>query len=101
VSLWEFAERKQDTIRAERAAPARSPHGALRGADELVPAANSISLFAAAVFRPDRHPRTTLTVEVFPAPIAAFKYVVAPLGIRLLETLCRWDRERLGIDSAN
>ena len=36
------------------------------GADELVPVADSIGLFATAACHAERHPQATLTVEVFP-----------------------------------
>jgi pimeloyl-ACP methyl ester carboxylesterase len=65
--LWEFIKRKQDHDPLLDALRLRCPHLAVfGGADELVPVADSISLFAAAACSPDRQRKATLTVEVFP-----------------------------------
>ncbi|WIX98408.1 alpha/beta fold hydrolase [Amycolatopsis mongoliensis] len=100
-SLWEFTKRKQDHDPIPNALRLRCPHLAtFGGADELVPVADSISLFAAAACHPDRHPRATLAVEVFPH--ADHRVQVGggtALASGYLETLTRWITERLDIDS--
>jgi pimeloyl-ACP methyl ester carboxylesterase len=65
AALWEFLKRKQDHDPVPDARRLRCPHLAIfGGADELVPVADSVQLFAAAACH--RHPGATLTVEVFP-----------------------------------
>ncbi len=99
-SLWEFTKRKQDHDPIPNTLRLRCPHLAIfGGADELVPVADSIHLFAAAACHPDRHPRATLTVEVFPH--ANHRVQVngdAGLASGYLETLARWITERHDID---
>jgi pimeloyl-ACP methyl ester carboxylesterase len=99
-SLWEFTKRKQDHDPIPNALRLRCPHLATFGAaDELVPVADSIGLFAAAACHPDRHPRATLTVEVFPH--ADHRVQVGDgtaLAPGYLETLTRWITERLDTD---
>ncbi|MEV8444012.1 alpha/beta hydrolase [Actinosynnema sp. NPDC051121] len=65
--LWEFVKRKLDHDPIPDALRLRCPQLAVfGGADELVPVAESVELFTAAATHPDRDPRATLTVEVFP-----------------------------------
>ncbi|MEU8635365.1 alpha/beta hydrolase [Amycolatopsis sp. NPDC048633] len=89
---WEFTKRKQDHDPIPDALRLRCPHLAtFGGADQLVPVAASISLFAAAACHPGRHPRATLTVEVFPH--ADHRVQVGggtDLASGYLETLTRW-----------
>lgn len=90
--LWEFTRRKQDHDPIPDVLRLRCPHLAtFGGADELVPVADSIALFAAAACRAERHPRATLTVEVFPH---ADHRVQGDGGTALVpgyvETLVRW-----------
>jgi pimeloyl-ACP methyl ester carboxylesterase len=96
-SLWQFTKRKQDHDPIPNALRLRCPHLAtFGGADQLVPVADSISLFAGAACHPDRHPRATLTVEVFPH---ADHRVQVNGGTTLAsgypETLIRWITERI------
>ncbi|MBE1502456.1 pimeloyl-ACP methyl ester carboxylesterase [Amycolatopsis lexingtonensis] len=91
-SLWEFTKRKQDHDPIPDVLRLRCPHLAtFGGADELVPVADSIGLFAGAACHAERHPRATLTVEVFPH---AGHRVHIPGGTALVpgyaETLVRW-----------
>jgi pimeloyl-ACP methyl ester carboxylesterase len=65
--LWEFLKRKQDHDPVPDTLRLRCPHLAIfGGADPLVPVAESIRRFGTAACRPGRHPRATLTTEVFP-----------------------------------
>lgn len=65
--VWAFLKRKQDHDPIPDALALRCPHLAVfGGADELVPVAESIRLFAAAACHPDRHADAGLTVQVFP-----------------------------------
>ncbi|WP_307163604.1 alpha/beta hydrolase family protein [Streptomyces rishiriensis] len=65
--LWEFLKRKQDHDPLSDTPRLRCPHLAVfGGADPLVPVAESIHRFATAACGPGRHPRATLTTEVFP-----------------------------------
>jgi hypothetical protein len=95
-SLWEFTKRKQDHDPIPDVLRLRCPHLAtFGGADELVPVADSIGLFAAAACRTERHPRATLTVELFPH---ADHRVQVHAGTELVpgyvETLVRWITEQ-------
>lgn len=101
-NLWEFTKRKQDHDPIPDVRRLRCPHLAtFGGADELVPVADSIGLFAAAACRAGRHPRATLTVEVFPH---AGHRVRVPGGTVLvsgyLGALTRWITEHVGLDSS-
>jgi pimeloyl-ACP methyl ester carboxylesterase len=99
--LWEFTKRKQDHDPIPHVLRLRCPCLAtFGGADELVPVADSISLFAAATCHPDRHPRATLTVEVFPH--ANHRVQVdgdTGLASGYLDTLTRWITDRRDIAS--
>jgi pimeloyl-ACP methyl ester carboxylesterase len=70
----------------------RCPHLAtFGGADELVPVADSIGLFAAATCHVERHPQATLTVEVFPhADHRVQVHGGTVLVPSYVETLVRW-----------
>ncbi|MFE9749558.1 alpha/beta hydrolase family protein [Saccharothrix saharensis] len=96
--FWVFLKRKQDHDPVPDAVRLRCPHLAVFGAaDELVPVAESVRLFATAACHPDRDPRATLTVEVFPG---ADHRVRTDGGTRLapgyLDTLTRWIIGRTG-----
>jgi len=92
-SLWEFTKRKQDHDPIPDVLRLRCPYLAtFGGADDLVPVADSIGLFAAAVCRAGRPSRATLTVELFPH---AGHRVQVP---GYVETLVRWIAGRYGTD---
>jgi pimeloyl-ACP methyl ester carboxylesterase len=98
--LWEFLKRKQDHDPVPDALGLRCPHLAIFGGeDQLVPVAESIHLFSAAVCHADRHHRATLTVEVFPG---ADHRVQTNGGTRLapgyLTILTQWVKHRTAID---
>ncbi|MET7462331.1 alpha/beta hydrolase [Nonomuraea sp. NPDC005501] len=102
--LWGFLSRKQDHDPLPDVHRLRCPHLALfGGADELVPVADSVRLLAGAACRPGRHPRATLTVEVFPG---ADHRVRTDGGVRPaprhLDALTRWigDRTRTGASAS-
>ncbi|QKV80391.1 S9 family peptidase [Amycolatopsis sp. Hca4] len=101
ASLWEFTKRKQDHDPIPDMLRLRCPYLAtFGGADELVPVADSISMFAAAACHSDRDPRATLTVEVFPH--ADHRVQVnggAALASGYVETLARWITDRVDIDT--
>ncbi|MEV6641504.1 alpha/beta hydrolase [Amycolatopsis sp. NPDC051371] len=95
-SVWEFTKRKQDHDPIPDVLRLRCPHLAtFGGADELVPVADSIGLFATAACDAERHPQATLTVEVFPH---ADHRVQVQGGTALVtgyvETLVGWMTER-------
>jgi pimeloyl-ACP methyl ester carboxylesterase len=97
--LWEFLKRKQDHDPIPDVLRLRCPNLAIfGGADQLVPVADSIRLFSAAVCRPDRHNRATLTVEVFPG---ADHRVKTDGGARLAEgylaVLTQWINDRTAV----
>ncbi|WP_152603706.1 alpha/beta hydrolase family protein [Amycolatopsis rifamycinica] len=99
--LWEFTKRKQDHDPIPDVLRLRCPHLAtFGGADELVPVADSIGLFATAACHAERHPQATLTVEVFPH---ANHRVQVRDGTALvsgyLGALTRWITEHIDIDS--
>jgi uncharacterized protein len=98
--LWEFLKRKQDHDPIPDALRLRCPHLAIfGGADELVPVADSISLFSTAACHPDRHNHAILSVEVFPR---ASHRVQVSGGTRMapgyLETLAGWIQGRADTD---
>ncbi|MEV6825301.1 alpha/beta hydrolase [Amycolatopsis sp. NPDC051102] len=90
--LWEFIKRKQDHDPIPDVLRLRCPHLAtFGGADELVPVADSIGLFAAAACRAERDPRAALTVEVFPhADHRVQVHGGTALVPGYVETLVRW-----------
>ncbi|WP_439381315.1 alpha/beta hydrolase family protein [Amycolatopsis lexingtonensis] len=90
--LWEFTKRKQDHDPIPDVLRLRCPHLAtFGGADELVPVADSIGLFAAAACHAERHPPATLTVEVFPhADHRVQGHGGTALVPGYVETLVRW-----------
>jgi pimeloyl-ACP methyl ester carboxylesterase len=95
-SLWEFTKRKQDHDPIPDVLRLRCPHLAtFGGADELVPVADSIGLFAAAACHAERHPRATLTVQLFPhADHRVQVHGGTALVPGYVETLVRWITER-------
>ncbi|MFB9688858.1 alpha/beta hydrolase family protein [Amycolatopsis plumensis] len=90
--LWEFTKRKQDHDPIPDVLRLRCPHLAtFGGADELVPVAESIGMFAAAACRAGRHPRATLTVELFPHAGHRLQVHGGPTLVPgYVETLVRW-----------
>jgi uncharacterized protein len=95
---WGLLKRKQDHDPIPDALRLRCPHLAIFGADdEMVPVADSITLFTAAACHRDRDSRATLTVEVFPG---ADHRVQTHDGTRLapgyLDALTRWIIGRTG-----
>ncbi|WNV85509.1 alpha/beta hydrolase [Umezawaea sp. Da 62-37] len=92
--LWDFTKRKQDHDPTPDLLRLRCPLLAVfGGADELVPVASSVGLFATAACHPDRHPRSTLTVEVFPHANHRVQ-VGTGLAPGYLDTLSRWITRR-------
>jgi pimeloyl-ACP methyl ester carboxylesterase len=94
--LWESTKRKLDHDPIPDALRLRCPQLLVLGAaDELVPVADSVGLFAAAATHPDRDRRATLTIEVFPD--ADHRVLVdghpAP---GYLDALTRWISARTG-----
>ncbi|WP_204001049.1 alpha/beta hydrolase family protein [Micromonospora lutea] len=89
--LWEFMKRKQDHDPVPDLVRLRCPLlAAFGGADRIVPVAESVRLFGGAACHPDRDPRATLTVQVFPG---ADHRLVRPDGTfadGYLETLTGW-----------
>ncbi|NBH03066.1 alpha/beta hydrolase [Amycolatopsis sp. SID8362] len=101
-SSWEFTKRKQDHDPIPDVLRLRCPHLAtFGGADELVPVADSVALFTAAACRAERHPRATLTVEVFPHADHRVRVPGEPaLVTGFVETLARWITEMNARSSA-
>jgi len=90
--LWKFTKRKQDHNPIADALRLRRPHLAIFGAaDVLVPVADSIHLFSAAACQPDRHPRASLSIELFPHTDHRIQLTgTAQLAAGYLPTLSRW-----------
>jgi pimeloyl-ACP methyl ester carboxylesterase len=92
---WRLLKRKQDHDPVPDALRLRCPHLAIFGADdEVVPVADSISLFTAAACHRDR--RATLTVEVFPGADHRVRTDGTSLAPGYLDTLTRWINGRTG-----
>ncbi|MEU4742109.1 alpha/beta hydrolase [Actinosynnema sp. NPDC023658] len=87
---WRFIKRKLDHDPIPDALRLRCPQLVIfGGADQLVPAAESVELFTAAATHPDRDRRATLTVEVFPG--ANHRVLVdGVLAPGYLDALTRW-----------
>lgn len=95
--LWESIKRKLDHDPIPDALRLRCPQLAIfGGADELVPVADSVELFTAAATHPDRDPRATLTVEVFPGADHRVLLDGGHLAPGYLDTLTRWITSRTG-----
>ncbi|XVS66578.1 alpha/beta hydrolase family protein [Actinosynnema sp. CA-299493] len=94
--LWAFLKRKQDHDPVPDAVRLRCPHLAVFGAaDDVVPVADSVHLFTAAARHPDRDPRATLTVEVFPGADHRVRTGGgAGLAPGYLDALTRWITDR-------
>ncbi|MCC8247678.1 alpha/beta hydrolase family protein [Saccharothrix luteola] len=89
--LWESMKRKLDHDPIPDALRLRCPHLAVfGGADELVPVTESVELFTAAATHPDRDPRATLTVEVFPGADHRVLVDGGHLAPGYLDVLTRW-----------
>ena len=93
--LWEFLKRSQDRDPVPDALRLRCPHLAVfGGADHLVPVADSARRLSDTACHPGRHPRATLTVQVYPG---ASHRIQASGGTRLapgyLSTLTQWIKD--------
>jgi hypothetical protein len=93
--LWEFVKRTQDHDPIPDALRLRCPHLAVfGGADQLVSVADSARRFSDTACHPGRHPRATLTVQVYPG---ASHRIQASGGTRLapgyLSTLTQWIKD--------
>ncbi|WP_441285329.1 alpha/beta hydrolase family protein [Streptomyces sp. SD11] len=95
-SLWGFLKRKQDHDPLRDARRLRCPHLALFGAaDAVVPVAESVGLFSATAGHVERHPRATLTVEVFPGADHRVQVNDKPqFAPGYLGTVARWIKNR-------
>lgn len=96
---WEFLKRKQDHDPIPDMLRLRCPQLAIfGGADQVVPVADSVHLFSAAACHPDRHRRSTLTVEVFPNADHRIRIAGTGFAPGYLATLARWILVHTGTD---
>jgi pimeloyl-ACP methyl ester carboxylesterase len=91
AATWQFLRRKQDhdplpDLRAVRC-PVLLTYGA---ADELVPVADSVGLFAAAACEPGREPAATVDVAVFPGANHRVQTETGDLAAGYLDRLTGW-----------